>query len=418
MELPPEKVVCDNARYGWSGHFLTAIASIMKDISIAFAGLPVGIWFYLLLFRGRFWLEQPRPTPDMVLAAWPAVTAVVPARNEAGVVGQAIGALLQQDYPGNFRVILVDDNSEDATAAEARAAAEALQAGDRLTIIKGKPLQQGWTGKMWAVHQGIAEVDKRLPATDYILLTDADIAHAPDSLRNLVVRACAGHPKAGRYKLVSLMAKLRTDTFAEKALIPAYVFFFQKLYPFSWINNPKSRMAGAAGGCMLVERQALNAAGGIAAIKDALIDDCALGRVMKKHGPIWLGLADKVMSLRGYPAWREIWMLIARSAFTQLNRSTPLLLGCVIGMLATYLLAPNLTIDSDPDIRLLGVVAWAMMTLSYLPTLYYYRRSVLWAPFLPLIALYYLLATVDSARRHWLGRGGEWKGRMQAKRAM
>lgn len=388
----------------------------MTDIWIAIAGLPVGIWFYLLLFRGRFWLELPKPAVSTAPESWPAVAAVVPARNEAGVVGQAVGALLRQDYPAPFRVILVDDNSEDGTAAEARAAAEAAGAGDRLTVVSGKRLAQGWTGKMWAVHQGLGALEKAMPSAQYVLLTDADIDHAPDSLRNLVARACAGDAKAGRYKLVSLMARLRTDTFAEKALIPAYVFFFQMLYPFAWINDPKSRMAGAAGGCMLVERKALKVAGGIAAIKDALIDDCALGRVMKKQGPIWLGLADNVSSLRGYPAWRDIWMLIARSAFTQLNHSALLLIGCVLGMVFTYLLAPILTADGNAGSRGLGVMAWAMMTLSYLPTLYSYRRSVLWAPFLPLIAVFYLLATMDSARRHWLGRGGEWKGRMQAKK--
>jgi hopene-associated glycosyltransferase HpnB len=388
----------------------------MTDIWIAIAGLPVGIWFYLLLFRGRFWLELPKPAVSAAPESWPAVAAVVPARNEAGVVGQAVGALLRQDYPAPFRVILVDDNSEDGTAAEARAAAAAAGAGDRLTVLSGKRLAQGWTGKMWAVHQGLGALEKAMPSAQYVLLTDADIEHGPGSLRNLVARACAGDAKAGRYKLVSLMARLRTDTFAEKALIPAYVFFFQMLYPFAWINDPKSRMAGAAGGCMLVERKALKAAGGIAAIKDALIDDCALGRVMKKQGPIWLGLADNVSSLRGYPAWRDIWMLIARSAFTQLNHSALLLIGCVLGMVFTYLLAPILTADGNAGSRGLGVMAWAMMTLSYLPTLYYYRRSVLWAPFLPLIAIFYLLATIDSARRHWLGRGGEWKGRMQAKK--
>lgn len=388
----------------------------MTDIWIAIAGLPVGIWCYLLLFRGRFWLELPRPAIKDMPATWPAVAAVVPARNEAGVVGRAIEALLRQDYPGEFQVVLVDDNSEDGTAAEARAAAQAAGAANRLTVISGKRLPQGWTGKMWAVHQGLGALEKVMPRAVYVLLTDADIEHAPDSLRNLAARACAGDARARSYKLVSLMARLRTDTFAEKALIPAYVFFFQKLYPFAWINDPQNRMAGAAGGCMLVERKALKAAGGIAAIKDALIDDCALGRVMKRQGPIWLGLADNVSSLRGYPAWRDIWMLIARSAFTQLNHSALLLIGCVLGMVFTYLLAPVLTIDSNSGIRGLGVMAWAMMTLSYLPTLYYYRRSVLWAPFLPLIALFYLLATVDSARRHWLGRGGEWKGRMQAKK--
>jgi len=399
----------------------------MMQFWITLAGLPVGIWIYLLAFRGRFWLEQPAPPADAAClsaakslageAAWPAVVAVVPARNEAGVVGRAIEALLRQDYAGSFRVILVDDNSNDGTAAEARAAATAAGAADRLTILTGKKLGAGWTGKMWAVKQGLDQVERLERKPEYVLLTDADIEHTADSLRQLVMRAVVGHDKAGRYKLVSLMARLRTDTFAEKALIPAYVFFFQKLYPFAWINDPKKRVAGAAGGCMLVERKALKAAGGIAAIKDALIDDCALGRVMKSQGPIWLGLADNVVSLRGYPAWRDIWMLIARSAFTQLNFSAALLIGCALGMVLTYLLPPLLVLHADPGLRWPGIIAWSMMTMSLLPTLYYYRRSVLWAPALPLMALFYLAATIDSARRYWLGRGGEWKGRMQAKKA-
>jgi hopene-associated glycosyltransferase HpnB len=393
----------------------------MTQFWLSLAALPVGIWIYLLAFRGRFWLEQPRPVGDVPVVAggqsWPAVIAVVPARDEAGVVGRAIGALLRQDYSGDFRVILVDDDSSDGTAAEARAAAVAAGAGDRLTVLKGKRLGQGWTGKMWAVKQGLDQVERLERKPDYVLLTDADIHHAPESLRQLVTRARLGDETVGPYKLVSLMARLRTDTFAEKALIPAYVFFFQMLYPFAWINDPRRKMAGAAGGCMLVERKALLAAGGIAAIKDALIDDCALGRVMKGQGPIWLGLADNVSSLRGYPAWRDIWMLITRSAFTQLNFSGLLLLGCVIGMVLTYLLPPLLVINADTGLRWPGIIAWSMMTLSLLPTLYYYRRSVLWAPLLPLIALFYLLATLDSARRYWLGRGGEWKGRMQAKKA-
>ncbi|HVI89499.1 MAG TPA: glycosyltransferase [Dongiaceae bacterium] len=396
----------------------------MMQFWLSLAALPVGIWIYLLAFRGRFWLEQPRPIAAAATAAavadgeaWPAVVAVVPARNEAGVVGRAIAALLGQDYPGDFRVILVDDNSTDGTGAEARAAAVAAGAGDRLTLINGKRLNQGWTGKMWAVKQGLDQVERLERKPDYVLLTDADIEHAPDSLRQLVAWARQGDAKSGSYKLVSLMARLRTDTFAEKALIPAYVCFFQMLYPFAWINDPEKRTAGAAGGCMLVERKALKAAGGIAAIKDALIDDCALGRVMKGQGPVWLGLADNVASLRGYPTWRDIWMLIARSAFTQLNFSGLLLLGCVFGMVLTYLLPPLLVFNADPGLRWPGIIAWSMMTMSLLPTLYYYRRSVLWAPFLPLIALFYLAATIDSARRYWLGRGGEWKGRLQAKKA-
>jgi hopene-associated glycosyltransferase HpnB len=396
----------------------------MMQFWLSVAALPVGIWIYLLAFRGRFWLEQPRAIVTAVTASagpggkvWPSVIAVVPARNEAGVVGKAIGALLGQEYPGDFRVILIDDNSTDGTAAEARAAALGAGAADRLTVINGKRLNQGWTGKMWAVKQGLDQVERLDRKPDYVLLTDADIDHAPDSLRQLVSQARQGDAKVGPYKLVSLMARLRTDTFAEKALIPAYVFFFQKLYPFAWVNDSRKRVAAAAGGCMLVERKALKAAGGIAAIKDALIDDCALGQLMKGQGSVWLGLADNVVSLRGYPAWRDIWMLIARSAFAQLKFSSLLLIGCVLGMVLTYLLPPLLVINADPGLRWPGIIAWSMMTMSLLPTLYYYRRSVLWAPFLPLIALFYLAATLDSARRYWMGRGGEWKGRMQAKKA-
>ena len=262
---------------------------------------------------------------------------------------------------------------------------------------------------MWAVHQGLAEAQRVAPKARYVLLTDADILHAPDSLISLVTRA-----EDGRFNLVSLMARLRTDTFAEKALIPAYIFFFQKLYPFAWVRDPKHKLGAAAGGCMLVRASALKEIGGIAAIRGALIDDCALGRAIKKTGPIWLGLASNVSSLRGYPAWGDIWNLIARSAFTQLNHSTLLLIGSVLGMVLTYLLPPLLTISGDPGIRPLGIIAWAMMVFAYLPTLANYQRSPLWAPFLPLVAGYYTLATIASAWRYWRGKGGQWKGRAQA----
>jgi hopene-associated glycosyltransferase HpnB len=410
----------------------------MMQLWIALAGLPVGIWIYLLTFRGHFWLERPRPFEAVAGARafpgatapgeaeagrpakeqnWPSVVAVIPARNEADVIGQTVTALLRQDYPGGFHIVLVDDDSSDGTSDAARAAAVACDAVDRLTVLRGKRLNTDWTGKLWAVNQGVDYVERLKQKPDYILLTDADIEHTPENLRQLVGRALLGHPQAGPYKLVSLMARLRTDTFAEKALIPAYIFFFQMLYPFAWINNPKKRMAGAAGGCMLVERKALKAAGGIPVIKDALIDDCALGQVMKRQGPIWLGLGETVTSLRGYPTWRNIWMLIARSGFTQLGFSPLLLLGCLIGMTVTFLLPPLLAIQSDPGLRLPGIISWSMMTMSTLANLYYYRRSVLWAPVMPLIALFYLAATLDSARRYWMGLGGEWKGRMQAKKA-
>ena len=384
----------------------------MTELWILLCGLPVGIWAYLLAFRGGFWRERPQPAPAGDLMTWPDVVAVVPARNEADVVERSVAGLLAQDYPGRFTLVLVDDNSEDQTAAKAQAAARAANAAHRLRVISGKRLQAGWTGKLWAVHQGLAEAEKLAPEAKYVLLTDADILHAPDSLRGLVARA-----EQGKLMLASLMAKLMTTTFAEKALIPAYVFFFQKLYPFAWINDPKLRMAGAAGGCMLVRKKALKAIGGIAAIKGELIDDCALGKAIKQQGPIWLGLADNVSSLRGYPRWRDIWMLIARSAFTQLNYSGAMLLISVLGMAFTYLAPPLICLSPDPGVRPFGYIAWAATSFAYLPTLYYYRLAPLWAPFLPLVALFYTLATMDSARRYWLGKGGAWKGRALARKS-
>jgi hopene-associated glycosyltransferase HpnB len=386
----------------------------MSELLIIMAGLPAGIWLYLLMFRGAFWRERPEAnvvaTPESL--SFPEVAAIVPARNEAGVVGQVVAGLLGQQYPGKLTVILVDDNSDDGTADEALAAAKmatAAGATHRLHVVSGKKLADGWTGKLWAVNQGLAEAQRAAPGATFYLLTDADILHAPDSLAHLVARA-----QQGKYNMVSLMAKLRTDTFAEKALIPAYIFFFQKLYPFAWVRDPKHKLGAAAGGCMLVRAAALRKIGGIAAIRGSLIDDCALGRAIKKTGPIWLGLASNVASLRGYPAWRDIWNLVARSAFTQLNHSALLLLGSVLGMVLTYLLPPLITISPDPGIRPFGIIAWAAMAFAYLPTLVNYRRSPLWAPFLPLVALFYTLATVASAIRYWTGTGGQWKGRAQA----
>ncbi|WP_374652670.1 glycosyltransferase [Dongia sp.] len=384
----------------------------MSEFLIALAGIPAGIWLYLLLFRGTFWRERPEAA-EFVQGenSCPDIAAVVPARNEAGVVGQVINGLLAQDYPGRLTVVLVDDNSEDGTAQEAVDAARLVTANGRhrLRVIQGKKLAAGWTGKLWAVNQGVAEAQRVAPSAAYYLLTDADILHAPDSLSRLVARA-----EQGKFNMVSLMAKLRTDTFAEKALIPAYIFFFQKLYPFAWVRDPKHKLGAAAGGCMLVRASALKKIGGIAAIRGALIDDCALGRAIKATGPIWLGLAGNVTSLRGYPHWGDVWNLITRSAFTQLDHSTLLLIGSVLGMAATYFMPPILTVSPDPGIRPFGMLAWAAMAGAYLPTLANYRRSPLWAPFLPLVALFYTLATVASAIRYWTGKGGQWKGRAQA----
>jgi len=384
----------------------------MLSLGFILSIVAVGIWTYLLLFRGFFWREAPKPAPEAVLAAWPEVAVVTPARNEADVVGQSMAALLAQDYPGTIRIVLVDDDSSDGTGEAAERAAVKSQTRHQLTVVKNAALAPGWTGKMWAVNRGLSEAERLVPDAKYVLLTDADILHERTSLRQLVSQA-----EQGGFKLVSLMARLKTETLAERALIPAYIFYFQKLYPFSWVRDPGNKLAGAAGGCMLVDRAALKAIGGIAAIRSALIDDCALGKAIKAQGPIWLGLADGVASLRGYPRWRDVWMLIARSAFTQLGFSAAMLVVSTVMMLATYVLPLALALFAEGPARLLGAIAFLAMVSAYQPTLRYHRLSPLWALAMPAIATFYTAATIDSAVRYWSGRGGQWKGRMQASRA-
>ena len=383
----------------------------MPSLSIILSIVAVGIWTYLLLFRGGFWREVPRRVPGTVSESWPGVVVVTPARNEADVVEQSMAALLAQDYPGALQIVLVDDDSTDGTAEAAARAAANAQTQHRLTVIRNDGMAPGWTGKLWAVNRGLGEAERLAPQAKYVLLTDADILHEPTSVKQLVARA-----EHGGCKLVSLMARLKTETLAERALIPAYIFYFQKLYPFSWVSDPAHKMAGAAGGCMLVDRAALNAIGGIGAIRDQLIDDCALGKAIKAQGPIWLGLADGVASLRGYPRWADVWMLIARSAFTQLGFSAAMLVVATVSMLATYVMPPLLTVFAEGSARLVALVAWLMMALAYQPTLRYHHLAPLWALALPLVAAFYTAATIDSALRYWSGRGGQWKGRMQASR--
>jgi hopene-associated glycosyltransferase HpnB len=381
----------------------------MLSLSFILSVVAIGIWTYLLLFRGFFWRETPHAVPEPALGAWPEVVVVTPARNEADVVGQSMAALLAQDYPAQIHIVLVDDDSTDGTAETAERAAAKSQTRHRLTVVRNTALAPGWTGKLWAVHHGLNEAERLAPDAKYVLLTDADILHERTSLRQLVGRA-----EQGGFKLVSLMARLKTETLAERALIPAYIFYFQKLYPFSWVRDPGNKLAGAAGGCMLVDRAALQAIGGIAAIRSALIDDCALGKAIKTQGPIWLGLADGVASLRGYPRWNDVWMLIARSAFTQLGFSVAMLAVSTVMMLATYVLPLGLILLADGPARLLGAIAFVAMACAYQPTLRYHRLSGLWALAMPLVASFYTAATIDSALRYWSGRGGQWKGRIQA----
>jgi len=371
--------------------------------------LPLAIWLYLLLGRGLYWLTRERDDrqePSFTLLQWPSVTAVVPARNEVDVIARTIGSLLAQDYPGSFRVILVDDESDDGTAA----AASALDNSARLTVMTGAKRPAGWTGKLWAVSQGIAHAT----ATDkpaYLWLTDADIAHAPETLRHLMARA-----QQDKRVLVSLMAKLHCASWTERFYIPAFVYFFKMLYPFAWVNDPAARTAAAAGGCMLVQRTALEAAGGIAQIRGAIIDDCAMGRVLKKQGPVWLGLTHRSVSIRPYAGAHEIRRMVARSAYAQLGYSPVLLLGTLLGLALVFLVPAAWALLGPSGSWIAGAVTWALMAISLVPMLQFYGRSPLWGLALPAIALLYALFTLDSAIQHWRGRGGMWKGRVQAMR--
>jgi hopene-associated glycosyltransferase HpnB len=372
------------------------------------AYLSLVVWLYLLLGRGGFWLgreRDDRATPPAPLV-WPRVVAVVPARDEAEVIAASIGSLLAQTYPGSFRVVLVDDESSDGTAETARAEAARRDAAGKLEVLHSQPLPAGWTGKLWALRQGIAH---GAAGTDYLLLTDADIAHDPGNLAALVARA-----EAGGLTLTSLMAELHCKTFAERLLIPAFVFFFQMLYPFGWVNRPANATAAAAGGCMLVRRDALAAAGGVEAIRTALIDDCALGALMKLRGPIWLGLTRRARSLRPFPTVATVGQMVSRSAYAQLDYSPWRLAGTVAGLGVTYLAPPAIALFGHGGARAAAAVAWVAMALAFQPTLRFYRCSPLWGVCLPLIAALYAGFTVESGVQFGRGRGGMWKGRAQA----
>ena len=365
--------------------------------------IPVAVWLYLLAGRGMFWVMAERDDADgpPPPAAWPSIVAVVPARNEADVIARSIGSLLAQDYPGDFRIVLVDDQSGDGTGAIARR----LDKTGRLDVVAGSPRPQGWVGKVWAMKQGVGHAG----APDYIWFTDADIDHARENLRKLAARA-----EAGRLVLTSLMVKLHCNGWTEAYLIPAFVFFFDMLYPFRWVNDPKSKTAAAAGGCMLVRRAALERAGGIDAIRTEIIDDCALGRALKAQGPIWLGLTERASSIRPYAGLAEIRRMVARSAYAQLGYATPALIATLAGMLTVYAVPPLFAVFARESAQASGILAWAAMTLAFQPIAKFYRISPLWGLALPLIGLVYTAFTLDSALQHWRGRGGMWKGRAQA----
>ena len=351
---------------------------------------------YLLLFRGMFWRISPLLRTQSLVSVQHdfRVTAIIPARDEEHCIGAAVQSLKLQDFDGDLRIIVVDDNSSDRTATVAR------EHGAK--VVSAGPLPPGWTGKMWAVRQGVAAA-KASHRPDFLLLTDADIEHGHRSISNLLAR---------NVPMASVMVRLRCESLAERLLIPAFVFFFFKLYPPTWIANPTARTAGAAGGCILIRADMLDRIGGIEAIRGELIDDCALARQVKQHGPIWLGMSNETRSLRVYGSFASVWNMVARTAFTQLGHSTPMLLGAIAGMFVTYLAPPLFTLAGST----MALAAWVCLSLAYVPMLRFYRQPVLLAPVLPVVALFYLGATIHSALQYWLGSGGQWKGRVQAQR--
>jgi len=379
---------------------------------IAAGCLCLAIWVYLLVFHGRFWQISRFKSDISMAVVGDAIAVVVPARNEADVVAQSISSLLKQRHVDRLHVYLVDDGSMDGTAEVAKRAARETVSAAVLTVISGRSLPPGWSGKLWAVQQGVEAALQFDPK--FILLTDADIVHGSESISTL-----ASIAQSGSYDLVSFMVKLYCRTLAERALIPAFVYFFFQLYPPAWISDPGKRTAGAAGGSILIRPDALERAGGIAGIRGEVIDDCALARSVKQSGGrVWLGVTDETRSLRPYESFGEIGRMISRSAFNQLRHSGFLLSLATVGMLVTYLLPPILAIFSRHILSAtLGTLAWMLMATSFYPIIRFYKLNALWSFTLPLIALFYLGATLHSAFKFWTGKGGEWKGRVQDRKA-
>ncbi|WP_458649181.1 glycosyltransferase [Sivoneniella epilithica] len=420
----------------------------MGEVGLMMALLSTLIWAGLLAFWGQFWrcdqrldnssefsvlnVELNSKIQNLKLKTqnlFPFVCAIIPARNEADMLPMTLRSLLLQDYPGQFHIVLVDDQSTDGTGAIAVAIAAELNQSDRLTVMSAKPLPAGWTGKLWAMEQGVQQAQTFDPLPDYFLLTDADIEHDRANLLQLVTKA-----QHNDLDLVSLMVLLRCQSFWEKLLIPTFVFFFQKLYPFPWVNDPNRATAAAAGGCILMRRQALTGIGGLQSLRQALIDDCSLAQQVKGQGTraakerdrssfstsapsgkIWLGLTQSTRSLRPYDTLATIWDMVARTAYTQLGYSPLLLVGTVFGMMLVYLVSPiaafSGALTQNWMLSAAGLLGWVLMTIAYLPTVRLYQLSPVWAICLPAIALLYNLMTIDSAIRHWRGQGGAWKGR-------
>jgi hopene-associated glycosyltransferase HpnB len=386
----------------------------MATIIFSLTLLSLVIWLFLILFWGQFWRVnhqlEANQDKDIDNNTLPTVCVIIPARNEADVIPVSLRSLLLQDYPGKFTIFLVDDQSSDGTANVAQEVAHNLDKTQQLQIVTSTSLPPGWTGKLWAMEQGLQTASTLTP--DYFLLTDADIEHDPSNLHRLVAKA-----EAQKLDLVSIMVRLRCQSFWEQLLIPAFVFFFQKLYPFSWVNNPKKANAAAAGGCILIHSEALNRIGGLQIIRQALIDDCSLAKAVKStHGKIWLGLSTLTYSLRPYDSLKTIWDMVARSAYTQLNYSPFLLIGSLLGMTLVYLLPPIAIIFGlvlgNWIITLISFIGYLLMTFAYFPIIRFYKCSPVFAFSLPIIAFLYTSMTIDSALQHWQGRGGAWKGRV------
>jgi len=378
----------------------------MSVLATSIATLTAVTWSYLTLDRGAFWrTKSAQPDARDNAAISGGVVAVVPARNEAGLVGPVVTSLLNQGVA--ISVVLVDDESTDGTAEVARRASEKAGKADALIVIQSQPLPAGWTGKLWSMHQGIERARASNPT--WLMLTDADVLHGAETVANLGL--VASH---GPYDLVSFMVKLHCESLPEKLLIPAFVYFFFMLYPPAWIRNTRRSTAGAAGGCMLVRAETLERAGGLESIRGAVIDDCSLARLLRQHGGrLWMGLTDQSQSLRRYETFADVEHMVSRTAFNQLKHSSWLLLCTIAGMLITYLAPPLLLLTRSRPSIFMGAAAWAAMTITYSTIVRYYRLNPAWALTLPLAALFYLGATMHSAVKYWKGSGGDWKGRVQ-----
>jgi hopene-associated glycosyltransferase HpnB len=378
----------------------------MSVLATSVAVLTLLTWSYLTLARGFFWrLKEAKPATSDNDGFRGGVVAIVPARNEAELIGRAVASLLNQRMA--MPVLLVDDESTDGTADVARCAAEKAGKPDALIVIQSKPLPAGWTGKLWSMHQGIERARALNPT--WLLLADADVLHGPDAVSDL------GHiASQGPYDLVSFMVKLHCESLAERLLIPAFVYFFFMLYPPAWIRQGRRSTAGAAGGCILVRAETLERSGGLESIRDAVIDDCSLASLMKQHGGrLWIGPTEQSRSVRRYKTFSDVERMISRTAFYQLKHSSLLLLCTIAGMVITYLAPPLLLLTRSRLTIITGAAAWAAMTITYSNMVRYYRLNPAWALTLPLAAMFYLGATIHSAVKYWNGRGGEWKGRIQ-----